>query len=117
MDKEQVSILGAAHSTRTTDKTIIQNIRDNARELNKQLEYGDDSGEWKKKNYNITKQMLQQIERNKRIEEMQGTLFLNHLKRQGEVDLEELTQMKREKLTTKQINAVINVRGEKIAKN
>lgn len=75
MDKETISIMGAAHSTRTVAPGIIHNIQDKAREDNKAFGYGDDSGEWRKKNYNITRRMLQQVERNKRIDEMRSKLM------------------------------------------
>lgn len=111
MDKEQISILGTEHSTRILDKAIIEDVRDNARELNKKLEYGDNTGEWRKKEYNVTKRMLQQVERNKRIEEMKEQLIINYITRPGKVTLEETFEMKKSGLKGKEIDTIINSRG------
>lgn len=59
MDKDKISIMGHEHSTRTIDPERIKNIRENARARNKFLGYGDDSGEWRKHEYNITQRMLE----------------------------------------------------------
>ena len=111
MDLEKLSILGCEHSTRTTDKNTIENIIDNARERNKALEYGDNSGEWKKKEYNVTRRMMQQVERNKRIEEMKRQLILNYSTRPGKVTLNETFEMKKAGLKGKEIEAICIARG------
>ena len=111
MDLEKLSILGSEHSTRTTDKDIIENIIDNARNRNKALEYGDNSGEWKKKEYNVTRRMMQQVERNKRIEEMKKQLILNYTSKPSRVTLEETFEMKKAGLKGKEIEAICIARG------
>ena len=75
MDRETLSVLGQEHSTRTTTESQRRRIIDNARDYSKQIGYGDDSGEWRKKNYNITRKMLQRVEQNKRIDEMRAKLM------------------------------------------
>ena len=74
MDSEKITILGQDHSTRTTPGNVIQNIMDNAQRKNEFLEYGNDSKEWRKKEYNITRRMLQQVRRNERLNEMRKAL-------------------------------------------
>lgn len=76
MDTDKETIAGINYNHRTTDNGTLANIVDKAQEINKRLGYGDDSKEWRKKPYNITKRMLQQIERNKRIEEMRKALHM-----------------------------------------
>lgn len=111
MDKEQLTILGSTNSTRTTDKAIIESILENAREKNQALEYGDNTGEWRKKDYNVTRRMLQQVERNKRIEEMRKKLIINYTTRPGKVNQEEIFEMKKSGLKGKEIEVIVNARG------
>ena len=55
--------MGVAHSQREVPEDVINNIRDINRQKNKFLGYGDDSQEWRKKEYNITRNMLLQVQR------------------------------------------------------
>lgn len=82
MDLRTESVSGVNYSTTSTNPKILRNIKEKAKEVNKFLEYGDNSGEWRKKPYNITRKMLQQIERNKRIQEMREKTLKN-LEEQG----------------------------------
>ena len=59
MDRNEETIAGNTYNQITTDSETIGVIYDKARKINKQLGYGDNSKEWRKKPYNITKQMLQ----------------------------------------------------------
>ena len=73
MDQHKIAILGIEHDIREGMSNLTR-IKDNARDKNKNMEYGDNSGEWRKKDYNITQRMLQQVERDKQrnyLEEMQ----------------------------------------------
>lgn len=74
MDADKETIAGVTYNHRTTENSLLGNVKQNARKLNKALGYGDDSKEWRKKPYNITKKMLQQVERNKRLMEMRNAL-------------------------------------------
>ena len=82
MDLETISILGNDHSTRTC-KTIAK-IRENGQSYNKELGYGDDTNEWRKKEYNITRRMLQQVEREK-----QQLIMLEALMKKGIATIEQ----------------------------
>lgn len=113
MDKEKQSILGAAYSTRLLDKDIIDNIKDSAKEINKTTGYGDNSGEWRKKDYNITRRMLQQVERQKRIDEMRNALVLKHLTRKNKVTLDEVFEMRKDGLKNKEVDIITAIRGRK----
>ena len=55
MDKEQISILGTPHSLRSEH---LENITEKAKEINKFLDYGNDSKEWRKREYSLTEKML-----------------------------------------------------------
>lgn len=70
LDKEKISIMGVEHSQRSVPKEVINDIRDINREKNKFLGYGDDTQEWRKKEYNITRNMLLQVQRLKGQREM-----------------------------------------------
>lgn len=85
MDKNTLSIMGNALSTKTTPEKSISRIMNNARTVSKFNGYGDDSQEWRKKPYNVTRRMLQQVERNKRIEEMRKSL-LQKMEETGKTD-------------------------------
>lgn len=65
LDTETLSVLGTSHNKRDLRQEVLQNIETNARELNNALGYGNDTKEWRKKDYNITRRMLQQVERDK----------------------------------------------------
>lgn len=109
LDLEKVSILGNDHSERTC-KTIDK-IRENAQTYNMSMGYGDNSGEWRKKPYNVTRRMLQQVERTKRMEEMYNTLLSNYSLRPGPVTLEETFEMKKAGLKGKDIQKITEKRG------
>lgn len=109
MDRDSITILGQDHSTRTCE--TLTTIRDNARDYNLSMGYGDDSGEWRKKPYNVTKQMLQQVERNKRMQEMHDSVFNAYLERPGKVTLEETFELKKLKFTAGDIDIIIARRG------
>jgi len=81
MDRNVMSVLGIEHKLTTTPGRTIMTIEKNAKERNKELGYGDQSKEWRKKDFNITRRMVQQIERNKRIEEMKKALNMPTLGR------------------------------------
>lgn len=74
MDKDIESIAGINYSHRTTENSTLKNIIDKAQTINKKLGYGDDSKEWRKKPWNITKRMLQQTERKKQMDKMKKAL-------------------------------------------
>lgn len=56
MDMDKVTVMGNDHST--TDNRTLGNIVAKAQEINRFLEYGDDSKEWRKRTYNITQRMI-----------------------------------------------------------
>ena len=64
MDTEQQTIAGHTY-TREVEPERIENIKTKARELNHFYGYGNDSKEWQKKEYNVTRRMLARIEREK----------------------------------------------------
>lgn len=74
MDKEQTTIAGNTYYDKFTSNNIYGNIIGKAREKNKEFGYGDNSREWRKKEWNITRRMLQQVERKKRMDEMRKAL-------------------------------------------
>lgn len=77
MDKNEQTIAGITYSTNNTSNETIGNITEKAQEVNKFLGFGDDSKEWRKKKWNITKRMLQQIERKKQMDLMAAALAKN----------------------------------------
>lgn len=48
MDADKETIAGITYSHKTTENSLLGNIKENARQLNKSLGYGDDSKEWRK---------------------------------------------------------------------
>lgn len=60
-----------------TNPIQLGSIIQKQQEVSKELGYGDDTKEWKKKPYNITKRMLQKEERNRRITEMAAKIRAN----------------------------------------
>ena len=74
MDKDIISIMGTNYEPQTAGNKAIGNILSKAQENNRKLEYGDNSKEFRKKEYNITKRMLQQVERQKQIDKMRKAL-------------------------------------------
>lgn len=63
MDTEKETISGINYSRKTTSDESLSNITRKAQEINKKMGYGDDSKEWRKREYNITKRMLQKQRR------------------------------------------------------
>lgn len=59
MDTEKISIDGVTYRPSDTSKHDLDTILDKAREVNSVMGYGDNSPEWKKIPYNVTKRMLE----------------------------------------------------------
>lgn len=78
MDKDKVSILGQNYEAKTAGNTVISNIVEKAQESNIELGYGNDSKEYRKRNYNVTKRMLQEQERKRQMDKMAITIRLNN---------------------------------------
>lgn len=74
MDENKIAILGEEYRTKNLDGVTEDNIVSKAQEYNKAMGYGDNSHEWKKRTYNITKRMLQHQEREKQLEKMRNAL-------------------------------------------
>lgn len=86
MDLQQQSIMGNTYSLKITNENTINAISDKADEINKFLGYGDSSGDWKKKPYNLTKQMLEQrarMEREKMIKKAERKKIIKDLEKRG----------------------------------
>lgn len=65
LDKEKMSIMGNEVSCRALSLRTIGKIVDKAKEENKFLGFGNDSKEWRKKDYNITERMLKTTKQRK----------------------------------------------------
>lgn len=74
MDKNKESIMGQNYEAKEAGNEVIGNIIHRAQETNKKLGYGDDSKEYRKREYNITKRMLVKAERERQIEKMRKAL-------------------------------------------
>ena len=74
MNRDEETIAGNTYSHRITENGTLSNITAKAQEINKQLGYGDDSKEWRKRPYNITKRMLQQQARIEALNKMRKAL-------------------------------------------
>ena len=85
MDLNTETIAGNTYSKKTITEHVRNNIRDNARELNRFLEYGDNSGEWRKRDYNVTRRMLEQVQKKKHLDELRKKL-LQELEETGQTD-------------------------------
>lgn len=85
MDLEKQTIAGNTYDLEKISKESLENITEKARRINKEMGYGDDSKEWRKQEWNVTRRMLQQIERDKRKAEMEAALAA----KMAEKDLEE----------------------------
>ena len=59
MDSKQESVMGNNYYPENIGNSTIANIIEKAQDKNKEYGYGDDSKEWKKKPFNVTKAMLQ----------------------------------------------------------
>lgn len=60
MDKERISIMGNEYDLKKTSPAQLIAIRERAKQTNRQLGYGDNTQEWRKKPYNITSRMLKE---------------------------------------------------------
>lgn len=109
LDKERISILGNDHNKITC--TTIPTIKEEAQKYNKFLGYGDNTKEWRKKDYNITKRMLEQIERNKRLESEKNAIITKYANISGKVKLQETFEMHKEGLNAKDIEIIVALRG------
>lgn len=74
MDQDTESIMGENYIAKITGNETIGHIIKRAQKTNTKLGYGNNSKEWRKKDYNITKKMLDQVERNKRLENIEKML-------------------------------------------
>lgn len=74
MDHNTVSILGNNHELNTAGIASIGRITAKAQEVSTKLGYGDDSKEWKKKDYNITRRMMRQEARIKAQQDLAAKL-------------------------------------------
>ena len=74
MDKNQETIAGINYDLTRTSTHSIGRITAKAQEINKRDGYGDNSREWRKLPYNITKQMLQKKHREEIQEELRKKL-------------------------------------------
>lgn len=63
MDRQVISITGTEHDLKKITNRSLETITNNARETNRFMGYGSDNKEWRKKPYNITKNMILQVER------------------------------------------------------
>lgn len=70
MDMKVESVNGINYQQKYTPPTVMGNIIDKAQEQNKLFGYGDDSKGWRKKPYNVTRRMLQEVHRKECIAEM-----------------------------------------------
>lgn len=76
MDREKISIRGNNYDQKTVTNKTLSNITTKAQQVNTELGYGTDSHEWRKKNWNITKSMLQSVERLKQQKKMLTSILL-----------------------------------------
>ena len=93
LDKEVTTISGTNYIDSQSEQNYSSIIK-KAQEVNKFNGFGDDSKEWQKRQYNITRRMLQQVERNKRIKEMSEALHLGHYQKAAEMAEKEAKNMK-----------------------
>lgn len=64
MDMQKISIRGQEHKLKDVEGHTLNNIISKAQEVNISLQYGDDSPEYRRREYNITKRMYErQIKR------------------------------------------------------
>lgn len=79
MDTGKITIAGNTY-TEETPLITIENIIEKAQEVNKSLDFGDASKEWRKVPWNITKRMLQDQERKRQLELMEAKIKENNYK-------------------------------------
>ena len=63
MDKDETTVMGYTYNNKVTDNETIGRIISKAQEENVKLGYGTDSQEWKKREFNITTNMLKRAEK------------------------------------------------------
>ena len=78
MDTEKESIMGNTYLKGSDQRELI-NITEKAKEVNTFLDYGNDSKEWRKKPYNLTRRMLQAQHREEARKKMEEALKRNYL--------------------------------------
>lgn len=78
MDTDKQSIMGTNYDAEFAGNKVLNNVIDKAQETNRNLGYGDDSKEFRKKEYNITKRMLQEQNRKKAMDKMALALRANN---------------------------------------
>ena len=80
LDRDAKTITGNTYYQRETPITTMGNIEAKAQEVNENLNYGNDSKEWRKMPHNITKRMLQDQERKRQMEIMSRRIRENNYK-------------------------------------
>lgn len=80
LDTDAKTISGNTYYQKRTDIQTMGRIEAKAQEINKCLDYGDDSKEWRKEPHNITKRMLQDQIKKQRMEEMAAKIRENNYK-------------------------------------
>lgn len=77
LDLQQEIVAGHIYDSKIVDIATMGRITAKAQEINKSLDFGDNSKEWRKQPSNITKRMLQSQERQKRMQEMMSALGID----------------------------------------
>ena len=88
MDREKITIHGNTFDKRKVEEQRLMEIRDKAQEQNIKLGFGDDTVEWRKRPYNVTRLMLQRIEREKQRKIMEEALRAKELAKMAENGIE-----------------------------
>ena len=78
LDKDIESIMGTNYEPRTEGIEALGRVRDKAQEVNIRSGYGDDSKQYRKVPWNITKRMLQQVERKRQMDKMAAAIRENN---------------------------------------
>ena len=78
LDTGNITIAGNTYNEKEVKVTTIGKIEAKAQEINKELNYGDNSKEWRKQPSNITKRMLQSQERKHQMEIMAAAMRKNN---------------------------------------
>lgn len=71
MDEEKITILGTEYEQKDKE---LENVIIKSKEINKKLDYGDNTDEWKKKKHYITKEMLESKRQQKKIREIEARI-------------------------------------------
>lgn len=79
LDTGKIMLAGNTYHEKEIDIATAGKITDKEREINKFLDYGDDTKEWRKMPQNITKRMLQDQERKRQLEKMRKALGMPSL--------------------------------------